>query len=185
MTGDGVEPITESDHTMKKRRRVWPWFLAIAVIAIATLLAWYWPTRNMGPGQPISFSHRIHGGVKAINCRFCHPNVERSPNAGLPPVEKCFYCHKYVIPNHPEIKREEKYLTSGKPLQWERIFWVPDFVFFNHIPHIKWAKLDCVECHGDVKTQDRLQRLDFQMGFCIGCHRKMGAQTDCWLACHR
>jgi hypothetical protein len=27
--------------------------------------------------------------------------------------------------------------------------------------------------------------LNFQMGFCVGCHRERKAQLDCWLACHR
>jgi predicted CXXCH cytochrome family protein len=167
------------------KRGVWLLLLVIALLFAALFYFYYAPSRLLGPAQPISFSHRIHAGVKAINCRFCHPGVERSANAGLPAVEKCFFCHKYIIPQHPEIVREEEYLKTGNPLPWKRIFWVPDFVFFNHIPHIKWAKLDCVRCHGNVKSEDRLQRVDFQMGFCIECHRKMNAQLDCWLGCHR
>ncbi len=100
-------------------------------------------------------------------------------------MEKCFFCHKYIIPNHPEILREERYLKSGTPVPWIRIFWVPDFVFFNHIPHVKWAKLDCTRCHGEVSSADRLRPVNFQMGFCIQCHRKLKAQLDCWLGCHR
>jgi hypothetical protein len=100
-------------------------------------------------------------------------------------VEKCFYCHKHVIPDHPEIKREERYLDTNTPVPWKRIFWVPDFVYFNHTPHLKWGGLDCVDCHGNVKTEDRLRKVDFKMGFCIGCHRERNAQVDCWLACHR
>ncbi len=163
-------------------------FLLILLGAIlfgAMFYLYYLPGRNLGPAQPISFSHRVHAGVKGINCRFCHSGVERSANAGLPAVEKCFFCHKYIIPNHPEILREERYLKTGTPVPWIRIFWVPDFVFFNHIPHVKWMKLDCATCHGEVQAADRLQRVDFQMGFCIQCHRKMGAQQDCWLGCHR
>jgi hypothetical protein len=26
--------------------------------------------------------------------------------------------------------------------------------------------------------------VEFEMGFCIGCHRENKAQLDCWLACH-
>ena len=167
------------------KRGAWLTILLIAVLFVAMFCFYYWPERRLGPAQPISFSHRIHAGVKGINCRFCHSDVERSPNAGLPAMEKCFYCHKYIIPNHPEIVREERYLKAGTPVPWVRIFWVPDFVFFNHIPHVKWSKFDCIVCHGDVKKADRLQRVDFQMGFCIDCHRKNGAQIDCWLGCHR
>jgi hypothetical protein len=26
--------------------------------------------------------------------------------------------------------------------------------------------------------------VNFEMGFCIGCHKQKNAQIDCWLACH-
>jgi predicted CXXCH cytochrome family protein len=160
--------------------------LVLAAVLFAVMFYLYsYPERRIGPLQPVSFSHRVHAGVKQINCRFCHPNVERSIHAGLPAVEKCFFCHKYIIPGHPEIRKEEQYFRTNTPVPWVRIFWVPDFVFFNHIPHVKWAKLDCTNCHGDVKSADRLRKVNLQMGFCIGCHRTRNAQLDCWLACHR
>ena len=49
------------------------------------------PSTNIGPEQPIPFSHRVHTGVKAIQCQFCHPYVERSTFPGLPPVDNCPY----------------------------------------------------------------------------------------------
>jgi hypothetical protein len=167
------------------KQRSWPLMLLGAALFAAMFSLYFWPERDLGPAQPVSFSHRVHAGVKGINCRFCHPGVERSANAGLPAVAKCFFCHKYIIPNHPEIQKEERYLNTNTPVPWVRIFWVPDFVFFNHIPHVKWAKFDCAKCHGEIRTADRLRRVDFKMGFCIECHRKMNAQLDCWLGCHR
>ena len=167
-----------------KRGIVWLGVLALLFAAMAYFYYSY-PERNIGPPQPIYFSHRVHAGVKEIPCRFCHPGVGRSPNAGIPPMEKCFFCHQYIIPQHPQIVKEKEHFDRGEPVPWVRIYWIPDFVFFNHIPHIKWAKLDCTECHGEVKTLDRLLPVNFKMGFCIECHRKRGAQLDCWLACHR
>ena len=167
-----------------KRGTLWLGVLALLFAAMAYFYYSY-PERNLGPRQPIYFSHRVHAGVKEIPCRFCHPGVERSPHAGIPPMEKCFFCHQYIIPQHPQIVKEKELFDRGEPVPWVRIYWVPDFVFFNHIPHVKWAKLDCTECHGEVKTLDRLLPVNFQMGFCIECHRKRGAQVDCWLACHR
>ena len=174
----------ENKRLSPGRNYVW---LGIAGILLAVMLYLYYsyPFADLGPQQPIYFSHRVHAGVKEINCRFCHPFVERSPNAGIPPMEKCFFCHKYIIPQHPQILKEKEHFEQKKPVPWVRIFWVPDFVYFNHIPHIKWAGLDCTECHGDVKTKDRLQPVKFKMGFCITCHWKLGANLDCWLACHR
>jgi predicted CXXCH cytochrome family protein len=162
-------------------------WVGVFVLLIAAMLYFYYgfPGRGLGPQQPIYFSHRVHAGVKEINCRFCHPYVERSPNAGIPTMEKCFYCHQYIIPQHPQIRKEREHYEGKKPVPWIRIFWVPDFVYFNHIPHIKWAGLDCSQCHGEVQTMDRLRPVEFKMGFCVGCHRQMNAQLDCWLACHR
>ena len=173
------------DHKIEpKRGIVWLGVLALLFAAMAYFYYSY-PERNIGPQQPIYFSHRVHAGVKEINCRFCHPYVERSQHAGLPPVEKCFFCHEYIIPNHPEIQKEKEYYLAKKPVPWVRLFILPDFVFFRHEPHVAWAKLDCSNCHGAVQTMDRLETKVFQMGFCITCHRKMNAQLDCWLACHR
>ena len=181
---EGPRETSSVTGAKRKTRQGYLWLIPAAAL-FAVMFYLYYPGWGIGPAQPISFSHRVQAGVKEINCRFCHHGVEESPNAVLPAVEKCFFCHKNIIPDHPEIRREEQYLRSDTPVPWVRIFWVPDFVFFNHVPHIKWAKLDCTNCHGNVKTQDRLQKVDFQMGFCIDCHRKKGAQLDCWLACHR
>lgn len=185
------------ERAKKKRRPTLVWF-SISFVVFAALFYFYslYPASRVGPVQPIYFSHRVHAGVKQINCRFCHSYVERSQNAGLPSVQKCFYCHNWIIPLHPQIQVEKRHLETNTPVPWKRVFYLPDFVFFQHRPHILWAKLDCSNCHGDVKTQDRLQRVDFQMGFCIACHKKTtppeGLRSspppphlDCWLACHR
>lgn len=166
-------------------RKWYKWFFVASGCILLLLYFYYlYPRHDIGPKQPIPFSHRVHAGVKEINCRFCHPYVERSDHAGLPTMEKCFYCHEYIIPKHPWIVKEKEHLDKRDPVPWVQIFFVPDYVKFRHEPHINWGKLDCVECHGDVASQDRLKRVDFQMGFCIDCHKKKNAQLDCWLACH-
>ena len=86
---------------------------------------------------------------------------------GFPRWKNVFSATNISFPQHPQILKEKEHFDQKKPVPWVRIFWVPDFVFFNHIPHIKWAGLDCTECHGDVKTKDRLQPVKFKMGFCI------------------
>jgi len=165
----------------------WPlWALAVVVLVggVMVYLYYQFPHVAIGPKQPIAFSHRIHAGVKEINCRFCHPFTARSKNAGIPELQKCFFCHNYVIPLHPEIQREKRHYESGEPVRWVKAFYVPDFVKFRHLPHIEFGKLDCSACHGAVETMDRLPSLEFQMSFCIGCHKERKAQLDCWLACH-
>ena len=181
---EDMDPGAESRHRRRGRKYLWL-LLSAVVFALMGYFMFAYPSRSVGPKQPISFSHRIHAGVKEINCRFCHPFVERSQNAGIPSVEKCFFCHKYIIPQHPEILKELEHFDTKKPVPWIRIFFIPDYVYFHHRPHVGWSGIDCTECHGDVKSQDRLIPVNFQMGFCVGCHRKWEAQLDCWLACHR
>ena len=183
---DLINTIMAKKDPKPKGKRGWAWLGASAVL-FAALLYYYWhyPHTQIGPKQPVYFSHRVHAGVKEISCRFCHPYVERSQHAGLPPMEKCFFCHEYIIPNHPEIQKEKQFYLTKTPVPWVRLFILPDFVFFRHEPHVAWAKLDCSNCHGAVETMDRLETKVFQMGFCITCHRKLNAQVDCWLACHR
>jgi hypothetical protein len=164
----------------------WPllWALLSALGVVLFLYLFYAPpATDIGPKQPIPFSHRVHAGVKNIQCQFCHPYVERSRFPGIPPVEKCLYCHNYIIKNFPWIQKEHQYYNTKTPTPWVKVNYIPEFVFFNHQRHIK-KKLACEECHGQVKTMDRLKENRFFMGFCVDCHRQKKANLGCWLACH-
>ena len=138
---------------------------------------------TMGPEQPIPFSHQIHVGVKEIQCLYCHPYVNYSNHPGLPPVKKCLHCHKYIIANHPWIRKEHDYYNSNTPTPWKKVNYVAEHVLFNHQRHIN-SNIACQNCHGAVETMHRLKRNKFKMGFCIQCHQEKGANMDCWLACH-
>jgi len=60
-------------------------------------------------------------------------------------------------------------------LQWIRINRLPDFVYFDHRPHVS-ADVDCQVCHGEVQTMERVrQYTDFSMGWCVNCHREANA----------
>ncbi len=178
--------MTENGRSRRKELIRWVALFGVTAAMLAAMLYLFYryPGKGIGPQQPIYFSHRVHAGVKEIDCRFCHPFVERSRKAGIPEMEKCFFCHKYVIPDHPQIVREREHYETKNPVPWVRIYYVPDFVKFMHQPHIRWAGLDCSECHGPVEAMDRLRPVEFQMEFCINCHRQRDAQIDCWLACH-
>jgi hypothetical protein len=181
-----VGAMAEKNEKRKRRARKWYfWFFVMVFLVISMVYFYYqFPKQEAGPQQPIYFSHRVHAGVKKIDCHFCHPFVERSEHAGLPEMEKCFYCHEYIIPTHPQITKEKKHYKTKDPVPWVRIFYVPDHVQFKHEPHISWGKLECVACHGQVEKMDRLLPVDFKMGFCINCHQEKKAQLDCWLSCH-
>jgi len=160
------------------------WMVVCAVLVLGFLFFFYAPPASRtGPVQPIPFSHRLHAGHKAIDCRFCHSYVDKSLNPGLPPVEKCLFCHNYIITNHPEIQKEHNYFNTDTSTPWIKVFEVPEHVLFNHERHIK-RDVACESCHDNVRERDRLKGKRFQMGFCIQCHREKQVNLGCWLACH-
>ena len=80
-----------------------------------------------------------------------------------------------------------------KPIQWVRVHNLPDFVYFDHRPHVA-AGVTCQTCHGEAQTMERMrQDAPLSMGWCVNCHRqvnktgvngkKVNAVTDC-SACH-
>jgi len=141
------------------------------------------PQADIGPEQPIPFSHRLHAGDKAIDCKFCHPYVGRSRFPGLPPVEKCLYCHNHIIASHPQILKEHHYFNTATPTPWVKANYLPEHVLFNHQRHIR-RDFPCETCHGKIETMDRIKGVRFEMGFCFRCHQQNNGNLDCWLACH-
>lgn len=70
-----------------------------------------------------------------------------------------------------EIKRLTSHFESGKPLEWKRIYRLPEYVYFNHSVHIAKG-IDCTNCHGNVADLDNLKKMKpITMGRCIDCHR--------------
>jgi len=155
-----------------------------SVLFSAAFLYWYYvQPEEIGPEQPIPFSHNVHSGIKEIQCQFCHPYVAYSNFPGIPPVEKCLYCHNYIIVNYPWIQKEHRYFNTQTPTPWVKVNYVPEHVFFNHQRHIN-SQVACEVCHGEVKTLQRLPEKIWRMGVCVECHRLKKASVDCWVACH-
>jgi hypothetical protein len=160
--------------------------LLLTVAASAGLLVflrWGQPRMSMGHEQPIAFSHRLHVTDKRIDCAYCHPLADLSINAGMPTVQKCLGCHASIIPGHPEIMKLKAYDTRGAHLDWVRVFYNPDHVYFPHYRHIGQG-VECQECHGPVQAIDRLDTHTFYMGECLDCHDRRGASREC-TACHQ
>ena len=168
--------------------RRWPEVATVAVLLISAAagLVYFdipYPT-GLGPRQPIPFSHRVHVHSKHISCFMCHTEAARSSRAGIPPLETCLLCHAHIIRNHPYIVKLREHAAQNRPVVWERVNWVPEFVYFEHSVHIQRG-FDCGVCHGDVSLMDRVvPARKFEMGFCIQCHRENRASTDCF-TCHR
>ncbi len=103
---------------------------ASALFVAAFLYLYYVQPEEIGPQQPIPFSHNVHNGIKEIQCQFCHPYVAYSNFPGIPPVEKCLYCHNFIIPKFhldPERARLFQYphtdsLGQGELYSRARLF---------------------------------------------------------------
>ncbi len=159
-------------------------FLTAAVLAAMVLSYYYYYPSEAGVVQPLPFSHRFHAGEKKIGCLLCHADAQDSPRAGVPPLETCMLCHKRIIVNYPKIEQLTKYYNENRPVAWQRVNAVPEFVYFDHSVHLHKG-FDCGRCHGDVSSMDRVvPRPVITMGFCVDCHRAEGASHDCYM-CHR
>ena len=147
-------------------------------------LAIYWHDFNKTPVQPINFSHKIHAGTLKLQCTVCHTTVEKSISASVPSVSKCMECHIGVATDKPEIIKLTQYWDNKELIQWEKVYSVPEHVYFSHKRHIK-AGIDCLSCHGEIATMSRVRKVNsLTMGFCIDCHTVKGASRDC-LTCHK
>jgi hypothetical protein len=82
---------------------------------------------------------------------------------------------------------------TARPVAWVRVHALPDFVRFDHSPHVI-AGVACQACHGPVETMERVRLVaPLSMGWCVNCHRDANEQgvagkpvhasLDC-TACH-
>ncbi len=164
-----------------------PFFLSLLILALlgtSVLLYFFYYQSRIGPEQPVPFSHRVHVNEKHISCFFCHEGAVNSARAGIPPLETCMLCHSRIIIHHPEIENLRAHYEANTPVEWKKIYDLPDFAFFNHSVHM-YRKIDCSRCHGNVNDMDRIEQVqEFKMNFCIDCHRENSATTECF-TCHR
>lgn len=137
------------------------------------------------PDQPIPFSHQLHAGQYKIDCKYCHTSVEVSRHASIPSLNICMNCHIQVKTDSPWIQKVQEAYNSGKSIAWKKVHMLPDFVKFNHGPHIKAGK-QCKDCHGPVETMPVVYQFSsLSMGWCVNCHRlpENHAPTNCG-TCH-
>jgi Cytochrome c7 and related cytochrome c len=156
---------------------------AIAASVGAAGIGWSMAASPYAPEQPIDFHHRDHLYTDRLDCELCHSAVRRSAFAGMPPVERCIGCHRFVVPEHPEVVKLRRYYDAGKTIPWIKVYSLPRFVRFNHEAHTL-ANVACGTCHGNVAEMDRVARVTpLTMRWCVRCHRESHAPDDC-LTCH-
>jgi hypothetical protein len=176
----------------------------VAVVSLATAGGLYELTDAElgGPEQPIAFSHALHAGQLAIDCRYCHYGADKSQHAVIPAVSVCSGCHQWVKQgpsegSAEEIARISEYASRGESIPWVRIHNLPEHVQFKHHSHVN-AGIDCAQCHGAIEGMNRvylvpdtrynsssawLPAAKLEMGWCVDCHDQAAGPQDC-LACH-
>lgn len=128
------------------------------------------------PDQPVKFSHEVHAGQNETDCIYCHSFAHQSKSAGFPPESVCMNCHLLVRNGNRsgmfEIAKVVNNYEEMKPVEWIKVYNLPDHVFFSHAQHVEAGGLSCRECHGPVEETDRIKlNQNMTMGWCIECHR--------------
>jgi hypothetical protein len=148
----------------------------VLAVAVPVFLMWWMrqpaiTEQGRTATQPIPFDHRIHAADLRIDCRYCHYTADRAASAGLPATETCVPCHSATWISSGIFAPVRQSLASGRPIRWQRIHRLPDFVFFNHAIHAKGG-VACESCHGRVDRMAQVsQAAPLTMGWCIDCHR--------------
>jgi hypothetical protein len=166
----------------KKVKRKWIHYVVLGVTAVfitrtlvvdAIMLG---RTPDYSPDQPIKFSHAVHAGQNKTDCIYCHSFAQISKTAGIPPLNVCMNCHLLVRNGSRsgafEISKIVDASGDKVPVEWIKVYNLPDYVFFSHAQHTGAGNLNCTECHGNVQEMNRIVQVsDLSMGWCIDCHR--------------
>ena len=159
-----------------------------AVIASVVFLVAVWAALALykwqGKVQPVAYNHKKHI-ESGMECPTCHTGIaDGLQHARLPTIDICMNCHG--SDDNPKTQPIRDFAAKNQAIPWQRVYKVPNHVFFSHRRHVGVAKLDCALCHGDMsKKETPVSRpaVAISMGRCISCHRSRGVSTDC-LACH-
>jgi hypothetical protein len=121
--------------------------------------------------QPVQFDHRHHVAEVGIDCRYCHTQVEKAASAGYPPTSLCLNCHAQVWNKSPKLAPVREAFFTNTPIQWEKVYKLPHYVYFNHSIHVAKG-VGCETCHGRVDTMAAIEKFaPLTMGWCLECHR--------------
>ncbi|MCS6874051.1 MAG: cytochrome c family protein [Pyrinomonadaceae bacterium] len=121
--------------------------------------------------QPVQFSHKHHVGDDGIDCRYCHTTVETTASAGMPSTQTCMNCHSQIWADSPYLEIVRASYRENKPIEWERVHDLPEYVYFNHSIHVNKG-IGCSSCHGDVANMPAVYQVNtLQMEWCLSCHR--------------
>lgn len=162
----------------------------VALLALVVGLAGAGTVMSMSRlevSQPLEFSHLLHIEDIGAECVDCHLYAVSGERATIPNIPVCADCHDEVYGESPEEARVVEYVQSGEVIPWQKVYWVPDHVYFSHRRHTSVAEVECEACHGPVGTRVEpvTRRLvPITMDGCRDCHAQSEASNDC-IVCHR
>ncbi len=108
--------------------------------------------------QPIDFNHVLHMEEVDDGCESCHYFRDDGTYAGTPKLEQCTDCHEEMQGDtRDEEILVEQYVATDTEVPWLSYSRQPDCVFFSHAAHVKLAKMECKECHGDIGESTSLK----------------------------
>lgn len=139
----------------------------------AVLTAYDAYTRNIGyePPQPVEYSHKVHAGDFGIKCLYCHYNAGDQAASNIPTTRDCMVCHIALNVESELIIPLNNSYDEEVPIQWNRVYRVPDFARFDHSVHTRTGT-DCSVCHGEVETMEKVVQVqEITMAWCLDCHR--------------
>lgn len=138
--------------------------------------------------QPVLFNHYVHTKEQELACEECHQGVKTGYFATYPTVETCSICHSEPVGNtEKELRFVEDYVNKAQEIHWQRLFKIPDHVFFSHRIHVVRAEIECMTCHAGMEEQTQPPSRPLKvltMKECMGCHQEREATLDC-NSCHR
>ncbi len=153
-------------------------YLTLIVIGVLLLVtdriqrSGYVTSASVVVEQPVQFSHKHHVADDGIDCRYCHTTVEQSAFAGMPPTKTCMNCHSQLFVDSPFLEPVRESFRTGKPIEWNRVHKLADFVYFDHSIHVNKG-VGCATCHGRVDQMPLVrQAASLQMEWCLECHRQ-------------
>lgn len=165
-----------SANTMARASIVSGIGLIIAIVVIGANLSQssYVRGTNVVVNQPVPFSHKQHVSGLGIGCQVCHGLATTSNTAGMPATRTCMACHSQIWTDSSMLAPVLDSFRTGQPIQWNRVYDLPDFVYFNHSIHVNKG-VGCTTCHGQI-GQMPLTRLaqPLQMQWCVTCHAQPG-----------
>ncbi len=135
--------------------------------------------------QPLAFNHKIHS-ENDLECLDCHLYFKDHSSSGRPTLEICSNCHEEPLGESRQEKKLIEFIESDREIEWQRLFRVPEDVYFSHRRHVVLGGLECKICHGTIgeSTSPPTKPKQISMKTCMGCHEENEVDNDC-IACHR